>query len=148
MPAGGAAIGAGHAGPAGGTGGAGTKFAHSGGAGGASAGMTGSGPNSDGAWGASAGGGGAVASGVASDVAWGSAGGAGGIAPENACPQPMQNFCPAETSGLPQLGQNPNPVVISSLPLDSTWRQSDGGPSGLKAAPKGRTAIRSNQTTS
>jgi hypothetical protein len=145
VPAAGAAIGAGHAGPAGGTGGAATKFAHSGGAGGASAGMTGSGPNSDGAWGASADGGGAVASDVASDVAWGSA---GGIAPENAYPQPMQNFCPAETSGLPQLGQNPNPVVISSLPLDSTWRLSDGGPSGLMAAPKGRTAIRSNQTTS
>ena len=58
--------------------------------------------------------GGTIGSGAA-----GGTGGAAGTAPANAWPQPMQNFCPAETSGVPQLGQNPNPVVISSLPLDS-----------------------------
>jgi hypothetical protein len=81
-------------------------------------------------------GGSGAASGVVSTAgnSTAAAGGAGATLTERSAPQPAQNRCSAAIRGVPQLEQNPNPVVISSLPLASRASQSAGVRSGRVAA--------------
>lgn len=110
-------------------------MAHGGAAAGASAAVTGSGAGGGGVAGIDASGSGAgggeadpahsigegtgPATGEATGCGAATAGAWGASMADRPEPQPAQNRCSAAIRGVPQLGQNPNPVVISSLPLAS-----------------------------
>src|ERR1035437_8204810 len=54
------------------------------------------------------------------ELATGATGSAGDTPTAKAEPHAGQNFCSAAVRGVPQVGQKPNPVVITSPPFDST----------------------------
>jgi hypothetical protein len=90
---------------------------------------------------AAAGSGSAAGSGAAGSGAAGS--GVRGNTAERTTPHPAQNLCSAAILGVPQLGQNPNPIVIWSLPLGSTGRASGGHPVQVRLRGKVFAATRS-----